>query len=613
MQTMKKLILAVQPHEAYTSHTHKRHTLAFCAFLLLMGLSHSVIIANYTEANAEGYTEPLNSASQYGYSQSFTNANSVTLDTATFYIHKNVAPTGNVVAKIWSHAGTYGTSSVPGTKLATSDNVNVSTLGTTSALVNFTFSGANQITLNASTRYVIEIYYANSSGTSRVDVEIDGTSATHSGNIAFCYFDGDACIEDVTDLIFYVYGTEAGGAVANLTNITQIHVQPTPAHATSNLSCNLTATDTVLASGINITGNWTRNGTVLSAFTYTNLTNNTATIVANLTGGGGGSGTPITFESSASTSSSVTEHTITGSNNLVVVGVYSPVGVTPSAVKIYRGGTEIDMTFLHTETDAWGGTLHVWYALGQGTGYTYVATTITGVYGQVSAVYNGVYQTSFPDSHNGGNNELRSIVVATTVNASNSWLAGFAGHYANSGAAITSNRTDRRSQAFYNNWGATLLSDSNGTVGTGSQGINFTGNDVGAMNGIVFSIRPASTGGAANFTTGDNISCQAIATGSNTSSLTIATNVTITTAGVTNSCSCPVNPANWTINLADNCNITTSCDITGYYLTYNGTGTVTYQNTTDRITITAKGETLTNIIGTFKKFMKSLIWWKYTG
>jgi hypothetical protein len=70
--------------------------------------------------------------------------------------------TGTVVAKVYATTGTHGTNAKPtGAALATSVNVDVATLPTypTTAWTEFAFSGANQITLTASTVYaaVIEV------------------------------------------------------------------------------------------------------------------------------------------------------------------------------------------------------------------------------------------------------------------------------------------------------------------------------------------------------------------------------------------------------------------------------------------------------------------------
>jgi hypothetical protein len=86
------------------------------------------------------------------------------------------------------------------------------------------------------------------------------------------------------------------------------------------------------------------------------------------------------------------------------------------------------------------------------------------------------------------------------------------------------------------------------------------------------------------------------------------------TAGATDSCSCPVTPANWTLQMAHYCRINASCNIPGYYMIYNGTGNVTYNNSTVTIVITAKGEDVTSkIVGTTWEYVWSLVVKNYTG
>ena len=75
-------------------------------------------------------------------------------------------------------------------------------------------------------------------------------------------------------------------------NITAISISPTNPTVTSTLYCNLTATDAEQAT-LNITGNFSVNGTIVAAFTYTNLPNNTATLVGNLTAGNFSSGANV--------------------------------------------------------------------------------------------------------------------------------------------------------------------------------------------------------------------------------------------------------------------------------------------------------------------------------
>ena len=115
----------------------------------------ATIVDSYSETN-KSQVNGFGSPTFQGYGQSFT-GDGGTLNSSKFYLEKRELPTGNIVSKVYAHSGTFGTSSVPtGSALATSDNVDVSTLGLL-ALVTFTFSGANKITLTNGTKYVVTV------------------------------------------------------------------------------------------------------------------------------------------------------------------------------------------------------------------------------------------------------------------------------------------------------------------------------------------------------------------------------------------------------------------------------------------------------------------------
>jgi len=132
------------------------------------------------------------------------------------------SPLGNAHAVLYAHTGTYGSSSVPtGSALATSDNLDVSTIGTGLSLIVFTFSGAEQYEMQADAKYCI-VFENPASGTidgnNRVDFGFDNTGE-HGGN----YFRWRSGAWDVWgggagDGCFYIYGD----AVA----IVEVEVEP---------------------------------------------------------------------------------------------------------------------------------------------------------------------------------------------------------------------------------------------------------------------------------------------------------------------------------------------------------------------------------------------------
>jgi hypothetical protein len=157
----------------------------------------ATLVDSYSEGNAGDNTSSI-------VGQSFT-GNGGVLNSAKFYMEKDGSPTGNLYAKIYSHSGTFGTTGIPSSLLATSDAVDVSTVSDTPALQTFAFTGANKITLTNGTKYVVvieNIYnFPNYSLAYR-----DGSSPTHNGN--FSYYSGGWNYDAALDLIFYVYSDD---------------------------------------------------------------------------------------------------------------------------------------------------------------------------------------------------------------------------------------------------------------------------------------------------------------------------------------------------------------------------------------------------------------------
>lgn len=118
--------------------------------------------------------------------QSFTGDGSA-LYSATWYVKKTGAPVGTMVAKIYAHAGAFGTSSVPtGDALATSEVLDVADLSVTYAEVPFRFKGANQITLAAAANYVLVIEFTQTGGGGGSFIDIGAVSGApiHAGNMS---------------------------------------------------------------------------------------------------------------------------------------------------------------------------------------------------------------------------------------------------------------------------------------------------------------------------------------------------------------------------------------------------------------------------------------------
>jgi hypothetical protein len=172
-------------------------------------------MAEIIDSNGTGAAGgPLYAGVVSGYlkGQSFTCGGNFILASAKFYLYKTGSPTGSVYAKLWSHSGTYGSSSIGATLLATSAALNVATLTTTPTQKTFTFSGAEAINLSAG-YYVVSLEYNGGNGTNCAFVYLS-TSDVHGGNE--CYFTDSWAYNASWDLRFEVLGDPVSNRRNNL-------------------------------------------------------------------------------------------------------------------------------------------------------------------------------------------------------------------------------------------------------------------------------------------------------------------------------------------------------------------------------------------------------------
>jgi hypothetical protein len=167
-------------------------------------VDQAAIADSYASSNRSSDQPISNTTALKGMGQSFT-GNGAVLSATAFFVFKTGSPTGNVFMKVYADGGTFGTSSKPtGAALATSDAIAASAFPTSQAMLNFTFSGANQVTLANGTKYVLTMEYSTGGDSSNnVSVAFDNTSPTHSGNDSS--YDGVSWSSFSTeDLPFYV-------------------------------------------------------------------------------------------------------------------------------------------------------------------------------------------------------------------------------------------------------------------------------------------------------------------------------------------------------------------------------------------------------------------------
>jgi hypothetical protein len=168
------------------------------------------IVDSYDESHYKADVT-LYAGAQIQRGQSFTGSGNP-LYSVKFYLSKTGSPTGLAYGVLWTHTGTFGTSS-KGTdpQLALSDPFDVSTLGGSKILVELTFS--TSYTLVNGAKYVTSLYYVNGNISNCVNVGIDNSGATHPGNACYVTADGQWHVESAgVDTIFYVYGISLTGS-----------------------------------------------------------------------------------------------------------------------------------------------------------------------------------------------------------------------------------------------------------------------------------------------------------------------------------------------------------------------------------------------------------------
>jgi len=126
-----------------------------------------------------------------------------TLASVKFYLKKTGSPTGNATAKLYTHSGTFGTTSVGTTPtLAASATYDVSALTTSYQLIEFVFPWYQNFILQPSTNYVIGIEYSGGDASNNIQVGYDNSSPAHAGN-ATTYV--SSWTAQAYDLVFYTY------------------------------------------------------------------------------------------------------------------------------------------------------------------------------------------------------------------------------------------------------------------------------------------------------------------------------------------------------------------------------------------------------------------------
>jgi len=162
-----------------------------------------VVVDSYSETNANKYYSVYSAQSIFG--QCFQAPNNYTATSAKFYLAKSGLPTGTASVYTSIAQGTCGTDGRPGgSSFIETASIDVSTLGTSFALQEFTFNDIFNFV--SGTYYSVFILYNGGDASNYVKIGYDDTTPTHAGNL-FYYTTGWG-VSAVQDLSFYVYGND---------------------------------------------------------------------------------------------------------------------------------------------------------------------------------------------------------------------------------------------------------------------------------------------------------------------------------------------------------------------------------------------------------------------
>lgn len=201
----------------------------------------------------------------------------------------------------------------------------------------------------------------------------------------------------------------------------------------------------------------------------------------------------IAYDSSAqgtSSGSSITfSHTCTGSNLALVVFSRFYQGDHVTGVTY----NSVAMTQVNKRQDSAGNDAYTYFYIltAPSTGANNVVISADASpsisFGGTAASYTGAKQTGQPDSSNSQSSTSATMTMSTTVVASNCWLVGGTSNFrATSAGTGTTNRQQIAGDPV-------TLSDSNGTVGTGSQSLEWTQSDSTISAQHILSLAPSAS------------------------------------------------------------------------------------------------------------------------
>lgn len=180
----------------------------------------AILIDSYSETNQDSKFI-AGDATQvfffYQVGQSFQGDGS-TLDSCKFYVKTVGSPTGNVYARLYAHTGTFGSTGAPsGSALASSDPIDISAIPSSYSLVEFSFTGADRVSLTNGTYYFIAFDYSTGSGASNY-VDVGTGTSGYTGNTAT-----ETTVSWIAqgsyDTCYYIYGETPTSSITGVTSV----------------------------------------------------------------------------------------------------------------------------------------------------------------------------------------------------------------------------------------------------------------------------------------------------------------------------------------------------------------------------------------------------------
>lgn len=193
----------------------------------------------------------------------------------------------------------------------------------------------------------------------------------------------------------------------------------------------------------------------------------------------------------SSTATATWAHTCSSSNTVLIVAM----GLQGGNSTNYLGVTYNAVTMTQLTTN---GTLAVYYLVSPTVGTNNIIATVDDSgfkpFAGMSASFNGAKQTGFPDSSAiPTGSAITTFSPSTSVVTSGCWLFAIGGTTNfNNQLGVGAGTTGDQYVYDNGNLNSYVIGDSNGSVGTGSQALNFTSTSTADWEGIILSIAPVA-------------------------------------------------------------------------------------------------------------------------